>query len=43
MYLADRVGFYASTMTVFLYEILPLEGTSIPKPEEVQYIDNLIR
>ncbi|PVF98200.1 cytochrome P450 [Serendipita vermifera] len=43
MYLADRVGFHVAVMTMLLYEILPLEGKSAPKPEEAQYSSNFIR
>jgi len=43
MYLADRAGFQiASTMSA-LYDVVPLEGYSRPKPEMAEYSDTLIK
>ncbi|KIM28310.1 hypothetical protein M408DRAFT_308234 [Serendipita vermifera MAFF 305830] len=43
MYLADRSGFHVSTTVAALYDVVPLEGKSRPKPELAQYTDALFR
>ena len=43
MYLADNAGFQiASTMSA-LYDVVPLEGHSRPKPETVEYTPTGLR
>lgn len=43
MYLADRLGFHIAATTLYLYEILPLEGKERHRPDTVGYTGNTIR
>jgi hypothetical protein len=43
MYLADRTGFQIVSAMTSLYEVIPLEGRTRTKPEEVEYTDSLLR
>ncbi|KIM28323.1 hypothetical protein M408DRAFT_329427 [Serendipita vermifera MAFF 305830] len=43
MYLADRTGFHISATIAALYDVVPLEGKSRPKPELVEYTDTFFR
>ncbi|KAG8797782.1 hypothetical protein FRC17_007646 [Serendipita sp. 399] len=37
MYLADRAGFHIAASTMSLFDVLPLEGQTVPHPDDVEY------
>jgi len=43
IYLADRAGFQMASAMAALYDVVPLEGRSRPKPETVEYTDTVLR
>lgn len=43
MHLADRTALHMAITTLSLYEILPLEGKAVPRPETVEFSKELIR
>jgi hypothetical protein len=43
MHLADRSGFLIAATTIALYNIVPLEGATIPDPNTIEYSDATFR
>ncbi|KIM28315.1 hypothetical protein M408DRAFT_23718 [Serendipita vermifera MAFF 305830] len=43
LYLADRIGFLYSASMAMLFDVLPLEGKTIPDPATVEYADIAMR
>ncbi|PVF92944.1 cytochrome P450 [Serendipita vermifera] len=43
MHLADKVAFHVAATTMALFDVVPLEGRTIPDPDSVEYTDAALR